>query len=284
MSKYFAHTRRKVKPKGLCAARAHVSVSEARENEVAAQREMTLLELKRARAEKEERARARIARKRECVDLDRSARRRTAVHSAGLVVISATAGLHTHGISVFRPAGGAACGLWGAKIEFGVESDFTYYFDDPATPADSDALHAMRALAPGVAERLAIGQAYADGADDNNMRTAFRLAESFMRKTYCVWSLSAGDLRRLSEAIFNDFQAVVEQRLRHFQIELDRIVTALMDRPKISRGECAVILAKAYEGFDEYYRGRSKPLLFRPPRPQLAESRQTVSLALACRS
>ena len=112
MGKYIAHTRRKIKPKKAQAASIDAAAIEARQHEIAAQREVKRLELERARAEKQARALVRAASKRDSlVDLDTSGRKRTAVRAAGLVLISATAGLRTHSISIYRVPGSTASDL-----------------------------------------------------------------------------------------------------------------------------------------------------------------------------
>jgi hypothetical protein len=265
MGKYFIHMRRRIKVECVQTPPIDIAAAMAREKELAALREAARLEGERARSEKEERARARKAKKQESLDLDSFARRRTAARAAGLVLISATAGLRTLAISIRRPARASLSGLWRANIEFEIEAGHAHYLNDPVTPPEIDGIHLMRVLAPGIAERQLTGQSFADGADSNNMRTADRLAESYLLKTCPASSPpsdSRGDMKR---AVVRSFQAVVEQRLRFFRAELDEIVTALMYKSKISRADCDGALARVLRGFDEHYRCDPKPRLFRPP-------------------
>jgi hypothetical protein len=268
VGQYIVHDHRKIKVKKVNAAPSiDIEATFAREKELSAHRDEIRLEREQARIEKEERARARIASKRQFMDLDKSGRQRVAVRSAGLVVISATAGLHTNGVTIFRPPEAAPCSIWGAKIEFDIPEGFTHYFDDPTAPADVDALHAMRALAPRIAELLLLGQTEEDGADEKNLRSAQRLAESYMHKAYSTDALSGARRGYLSRKIVRNFELTVEGRLKHFWTELGELVSLLMTKPKISRKECDAVLSPLYKGFDDFYRSRQKPELYRPPRP-----------------
>jgi hypothetical protein len=266
VGKYIAHRPRKLKSTGRAATPVDRDALAAREREILAQREAECAALERARAEKKERARTRAASKRETVvDLDRSGRRRTAARAAGLAVISATAGLHTHAISISRRAGSSVYDLWSVEMDFDVERGFTYYFNDPTTPVGVDAVHAMRALAPGVAEQLLMGCSFSDGVDENNIHTVWRLVESYIGKSYGAGSLADAELRRLSHAIFNEFRANAQMRLLHFRRELEGLAAALMDKTKLSRSECRAALARVYDGFEEFYRNKTAPELFRAP-------------------
>ena len=266
MGKYFAHRPRKIKSGSRSATRVDIEAIAARAREIADQRELARAASERARAEKRERTLTRAASKRETVvDLDMSGRRRTAARAAGLAVISATAGLHTHAISISRRAGSAVYDLWGVDMEFGVERGFTYYFNDPTTPPDVDAVHAMRALAPSVAERLVMGRSYADEVDKNNIETARRLAESYIRKSHNVSLWAEADFRAFRHAIFSEFHAQTQSRLVHFRKELEAIVVALMTNTKLSRSECHAALGRARMAFEDFYRNRPAPELFHPP-------------------
>jgi len=263
MSKYIAHTRRKIKPKRPPAEPTNAAAEEARERDFQARREARQVELERARADKEARLQARGIQKRHAIlCADTTGRRRTAVRAAGIALISATAGLRTSGISITRLPGSAGRDLWSADVNFDVERGFTHYINDPATPANTDLIHAMRALAPLVAEELFAGSA-TPAADENNMRTAHSLVESHMRKARNITHLDDDKKRDLGLAIIEQLQGLVGERLRHLENELGRIVDVLVRKTTMSRSECEAVLGPVYRGFEDYYHDRPKPELFR---------------------
>jgi hypothetical protein len=236
---------------------------EAREREIEAQRRADRLELERARAEKEMRAQMRRLRKSASV-VDLSGRRRTAVRAAGIALISATGGLRTLGISLHRLPESATVDLWGADVKFEIPKGFTYYVNDPLAPANIDALHAMRALAPRVAERLFFGSAKT--GDENNLHAAQCLADSYIHKSFNTRDLTPDEMRRLNLSLLADLQNATASRLGCFRGELAQIVDALILKTKLSRSECDGFLAKVYAGFEQYYDHRPAPQLFCPPR------------------
>lgn len=255
MGTYIAHTRRKLKSMKPETSTIDAAAIAAREQALAALREQQRLEAERARAEKAARAlRRAIGKRMTASDPDTSGRRRTATRAAGIMLISATGGLRTQSVSLFRGSGRSGSELWLADVQFEQEKGVTHFINDLATPADKDALHAMRALAPRVAECILIGEPPQDGVDDRNLSTAFRLAQSFMHKTHYTASLSEEEKHRLSLAIFEELQSVAALRLRHLQKECEQIVEALMRKTKLSRSECNGVLAPIYEGFEEFRR------------------------------
>lgn len=270
MGRYIAHTRRKLKLKASRSEPVDVASVEARERDIEAQRRAGRLELERARAEKEMRAQMRRLRKSEFV-VDLSGRRRTAVRAAGIALISATGGLRTLGISLHRLPGSTTGDLWGADVKFEITKGFTYYVNDPLAPAHIDAMHAMRALAPRVAERLFLGFANKAG-DEINLQAAQSLAESYAHKSFDTPSLTSDQIRRLSLSVLADLQNATASRLGHFRGELAQSVDALMIKTKLSRSECDGFLAKVYAGFEQYYDHKPAPQLFRPPRDPTAPS------------
>jgi hypothetical protein len=270
MGRYIAHTRRKLKLKTSRCEPVDVASVEARERDIEAQRRADRGELERARAEKEMRAQMRRLRKSEFV-VDLSGRRRTAVRAAGIALISATGGLRTLGISLHRLPESATVDLWGADVKFEIPKGFAYYVNDPLAPANIDAMHAMRALAPRVAERPFLGSANKTG-DENNLHAAQCLAESYIHKSFDTRALTSHEMRRLNLSLLVDLQNATASRLRCFRGELAQIVDALMLKTKLSRSECNGFLAKVYAGFEQYYDHKPAPQLFRPPRDPTAPS------------
>jgi hypothetical protein len=161
--------------------------------------------------------------------------------------------------------------LWGADVKFEIPKGFTYYVNDPLAPANIDAMHAMRALAPRVAERLFLGSANKTG-DENNLNAAQCLAESYIHKSFDTRALTSHEMRRLNLSLLVDLQNATASRLRCFRSELAQIVDALMLKTKLSRSECNGFLAKVYAGFEQYYDHKPAPQLFRPPRDPTAPS------------
>jgi hypothetical protein len=270
MGRYIAHTRRKRKLKTSRSEPVDVGSVEAHERDIESQRRASRLELERARAEKEMRAQMRRLRKSEFV-VDLSGRRRTAVRAAGIALISATGGLRTLGISLHRLPESATVDLWRANVKFEIPKGFTYYVNDPLTPANIDAMHAMRALAPRVAERLFLGSANKTG-DENNLHAAQCLAESYIHKSFDTRALTSDEMRRLNLSLLVDFQNATASRLRCLRGEFVQIVDALMLKTKLSRSDCDGFLVKVYAGFEQYYDHKPAPQLFRPPRDPTAPS------------
>ncbi|MBU3889023.1 hypothetical protein FM996_01360 [Methylosinus sporium] len=267
MGVYIAHTRRKTKPNKPEISTIDAAAIAAREQALAALREQQRIEAERARAEKAARALRRAVGKRmNACDPDTSGRRRTAARAAGIMLISATGGVRTQSVTLFRGSGRAGSDLWLADVQFEQERGVAHFINDLATPADKDALHAMRALAPRIAEHIFIGAPPQDGVDDRNMNTAFRLARSFMHKTHYTASLSEEEKERLSLAIFEELQSVTAMRLRHLHKELERIVETLMHKTKLSRSECNGVLAPIYEGYEEFRRAEQEGRPQRAPR------------------
>jgi len=263
---YIAHTRRKTKSTKPETSTIDGAALAAREQALAALREQQRIEAERSRAEKAARALRRAVSKRmSAADPDTSGRRRTASRAAGIMLISATGGLRTQSVSLFRGSGRAGSDLWLADVQFEQEKGVAHFINDLATPADKDALHAMRALAPRIAEHIFIGAPPQDGVDDRNMNTAFRLAQSFMHKTHYTASLAEEEKQRLSLTIFEELQSVTAMRLRHLQKELERIVEVLMHKTKLSRSECNGLLAPIYDGFEEFRRAEQEGRLWRAP-------------------
>ena len=266
MGTYIAHTRRKSKSTKPETSTIDAAAIAAREQALAALREQQRIEAERARAEKAARALRRAVSKRMTpADPDTSGRRRTAARAAGIMLISATGGLRTQSVSLFRGSGRAGSDLWLADVQFEQEKGVAHFINDLATPADKDALHAMRALAPRIAEHIFIGTPPQDGVDDRNMSTAFRLAQSFMHKTHYTASLAEEEKQRLSLSIFEELQSVAAMRLRHLHKELERIVEVLMHKTKLSRSECNGLLASIYDGFEEFRRAEQDGRLWRAP-------------------
>lgn len=259
MGRYIAHTRRKIKPRKTGATSVDDAAIQLREQEIAARRDALLAEAERARAAKAARTLLRAVNKRQSVvPHDKSGRRRTAVRAAGIALISATGGLRTQSISIFRIPGSDASDLWGADVKFDIDKGFTYYINDPAAAADFDAIHAMRALAPRIAEQLVMGDAL-DGPDDNNLRTAYKLAESYMRKSHHTSSLSDNEKYNLTRSIFEEFQTIAATRLKYLQKQLGEIVDTLMQKTKMSKSDCNIALAEIYEGYEKFQRGEREP-------------------------
>ncbi|MBG0812221.1 hypothetical protein IY145_23020 [Methylosinus sp. H3A] len=266
MGTYIAHTRRKSKSTKPETSTIDAAAIAAREQALAALREQQRIEAERSRAEKAARALRRAVSKRmTATDPDTSGRRRTAVRAAGIMLISATGGLRTQSVSLFRGSGRAGSDLWLADVQFEQEKGVAHFINDLATPADKDALHAMRALAPRIAEHIFNSAPPQDGVDDRNLNTAFRLAQSFMLKTHYTASLAEEEKQRLSLSIFEELQSVTAMRLRHLQKELERIVDVLMHKTKLSRSECNGLLAPIYDGFEEFRRAEQEGRLWREP-------------------
>ncbi|CAN2533574.1 MAG TPA: hypothetical protein VIF40_20045 [Methylosinus sp.] len=266
MGSYIAHTRRKTKSTKPETSAIDAAAIAAREQAIAALREQQRIEAERARAEKAARALRRAVGKRmTAIDADTSGRRRTAARAAGIMLISATGGLRTQSVSLFRGSGRSGSDLWLADVQFEQEKGVAHFINDLATPADKDALHAMRALAPRIAEHIFIGAPPQDGVDDRNMSTAFRLAQSFMHKTHYTASLAEEEKQRLSLAIFEELQSVAAMRLRHLHKELERIVEILMHKTKLSRSECNGLLAPIYDGLEEFRRAEQDGRMWRAP-------------------
>ena len=281
MGTYIAHTRRKMKSTKPEASTTDAAAIAAREQALAALREQQRVEAERARAEKAARALRRAVGKRlTAADPDTSGRRRTAARAAGIMLISATGGLRTQSVSLFRGSGRAGGELWLADVQFEQEKGVTHFINDLATPADKDALHAMRALAPRIAEHVFIGDPPQDGVDDRNLNTAFRLAQSFMHKTHYTASLSEEEKHRLSLSIFEELQSVTAMRLRHLHKECERIVEALMHKTKLSRSECNGVLAPIYEGFEEFRRAEQEDRPWRAPQRGEAPAEQPAAVLL----
>jgi hypothetical protein len=262
---YIAHTKRKIKPVKTKAALDAEAVA-ARERELAARRELQRVEEERARAEKAARALMRAVEKRMSPpEPDTSGRRRTAVRAAGIMLISATGGLRTQSVALHRLPGSAGSELWRADVRFEEEKGVTHFINDPGCPAELDALHAMRALAPRIAEHLFMGPPFDDDIDCNNMHTAQRLADSYMHKSHYTSSMDEDERLRLRQTIFDELQNVAAMRLRHLGGPLERIVGTLMRKTKISRSECNAALASIYDGYEEFRRSEGRALRLAPP-------------------
>lgn len=288
MGIYIAHTRRKIKPaKAEASSNIDAEALAARERELAAQRELQRAAEERARAEKAARTLMRAVEKRMTPsEADKSGRRRTAVRAAGIVLISATGGLRTQSIALHRLPGSAGSELWRADVRFETEKGVTHFINDPGSPADLDALHAMRALAPLVAEHLFVGPPFDEQIDRNNLNTARRLADSFMHKSHYTATLEDAEKQRLRHSIFDELQHVAAMRLRHLSGPLEQIVDTLMQKTKMSRSECNAALAAIYDGYEEFRRAERQvgPMTApvrvtaeAPPTPQLDELRPAAT-------
>jgi hypothetical protein len=235
------------------------------ERAIAIYREAEHLARKRQRAEKEARALARAAMRRSAQGHDASGRRRTSVRAAGIVVMSAIAGLRTSSIAIRRRPGCGDDELWSADVKFDIEKGHTHYMNDPGTPAEIDAIHAMRALAPGIAERLFLRVARTGAVDQNNVNTARRLAMSYMHKTQETSSIGDPEKQSFCAAIFDDFYRTATLHLKEAESELARMADLLMRKTKISRSECEAILGAVYARFEARCANGQKLQLFRPP-------------------
>lgn len=266
MGSYIAHTRRRLKPsKADSAADVDRDVVARRERELAERRELQRAAEERARAEKAARAMMRAVEKRLTpAEPDTSGRRRTAVRAAGIVLISATGGMRTESVALHRLPGSVGSELWRADVRFETEKGVTHFINDPGSPSDLDALHAMRALAPRIAETLFMGPPYDDAIDRNNLVTAQRLAESFMHKSHYTASLGASEKRELHESILDQLHQVAAMRLRHLSGELERLVDTLMHKTRLSRSELNALLASIYDGYEEFRRSETR---LGPPSP-----------------
>ncbi|MBY6242022.1 hypothetical protein [Methylosinus sp. Sm6] len=260
MGTYIAHTRRKIKPaKAEGVAEADPAAIAARERELAERREQQRAAEERARAEKAARTLMRAVEKRMSpAEPDTSGRRRTAVRAAGIVLISATGGLRTESVAMHRLPGSVGSELWRADVRFETENRVTHYINDPGSPADLDALHAMRALAPRIAEHLFMGPPFDDHIDRNNLVTAQRLAESFMHKSHYTASLAEPEKRALCRSIFDELQHVAAMRLRHLSGSVERLVDGLMHKTRLSRSELNALLASIYDGYEEFRRAEAQ--------------------------
>lgn len=273
MGTYIAHTRRKIKPvKAEASSVVDAEALAARERELAAQRELQRAAEERARAEKAARTLMRAVEKRTTpTEADTSGRRRTAVRAAGIVLISATGGLRTQSIALHRLPGSVGSELWRADVRFETEKGVTHFINDPGSPADLDALHAMRALAPLIAEHLFVGPPFDEQIDRNNLNTARRLADSFMHKSHYTATLDEAEKQNLRHAIFDELHHVAAMRLRHLSGPLERIVDTLMHKTKMSRSECNHALESIYEGYEEFRRAERQGGLIAPPARETAE-------------
>lgn len=269
MGTYIAHTKRKIKPVKTQAALDAEAIA-ARQRELAARREQQRIEEERARAEKAARALLRSVEKRMTpAEPDTSGRRRTAVRAAGIMLVSATGGMRTQSVALHRLPGASGCELWRADVRFEEEKGVTHFINDPGSPADLDALHAMRALAPRIAEHLFMGPPFDDDIDCNNMRTAQRLADSYMHKSHYTASMDEVERLRLRQSIFDDLQNLAALRLRHLGGPLEQIVGTLMRKTKMSRSDCNGALDAIYRGFEEFCRAEPHmPRIAPPPAPR----------------
>jgi hypothetical protein len=263
---YIAHTRRKIKPtKAEAGGRVDAEALAARERELAARRESQRAAEERARAEKAARTLTRAVEKRSTpAEPDTSGRRRTAVRAAGIMLISATGGMRTESVALHRLPGSVGSELWRADVRFEAEKGVTHFINDPGSPADLDALHAMRALAPRIAETLFMGPPFDDTIDRNNLITAQRLADSFMHKSHYTASLAASEKRALHESILDQLHHIAAMRLRYLSGDVERLVDALMHKTRLSRSELNAVLAPIYDGYEQF---RSSEARRSPPSP-----------------
>ena len=251
MGRYIAHTRRKIKPKKVEAASNVTAAVDAREQALTIHLQRKQLEIERAREDKQARALARrLERRSSVLDMDTSGRRHTAARAAGIVLISATVGLRTLGISIQRIPGSAASDLWSVDLKCDVGED-VMYSHNPSTPPGIDAVHLMRALAPRLAEELIAGAA-SKGADQNNLEAAFQLADSLVSKSRNAPPLAEDEKRDFNLAIVKEFEDIVAFRLSRLRSELSLIVEALMWKTTVSRSGCDAILAPIYARFESF--------------------------------
>ncbi len=192
MGNYIVHKRRKIRHPEPDGFSGDAGRSDAIERAFAWRREAERLEGNRRQAAKMARALGRRAERRSTVLDWTSGRRRTAARVAGIVIISATAGLRTQSVSIKRSPNGAPSQLWDVDVRFENEDEFTFFFNDPTIPAQIDAIHLMRYAAPRIAEEILTGSATA-GADDRNSKTVLQLAESYANKLPKRSSLSVDD-------------------------------------------------------------------------------------------
>jgi len=266
MGRYIAHLRRKFKAKRDAEALAPPVELEELERDLAAERATKSRAIACAAAEKQARAELRRSQKAAALACgpDASGRERTALRIAGVVAISATMGIRTRGVSIRRAPGSQTHDLWHADVDFDVPKS-SYYINDPTTPADVDAAHAMRALAPNVAEALFFEAEGADFADGKNLQTALSLARSYMRKT-CGCGVPEDEAQNMSHSLLEAFKTATANRLWLLRDELAQISYLLMQRRRVSRSECDSLLDKIYAEHEEHFRDKRKLELFRPQR------------------
>jgi len=251
MGNYIAHKRRKIRRQSPENSASKAARSDAVDSELTLRRQRERGELDRARAAKMMRALKRQIERR-VTPVDRiSGRQRTAARVAGVVIISALAGLRTLTVSIRRMPNNAPSELWDADIKFQNEHEFAYCFNDPTIPAETDAMHLMRYAAPRIAEEMLMGSATA-GADDGNKQTVLQLAESYISKLHMHPSLSDDYKRELAVRIINDFEETTASRLRHFHAEFFGLVDVLMRRTRPSRRECKYILDGIYASLEAF--------------------------------
>ena len=265
MGNYIVHKRRKIRDPVPDRCASGAGQSDSLDRKLTQRREAERLEGERRQAAKMARALGRRAERRSTVVDWTSGRRHTAARVAGIVVLSATAGLRTQSISIKRPPNGAPSQLWDVDIRFENEDDFAFFFNDPTIPAQIDAIHLMRYAAPRIAEEILTGSATA-GADDRNNKTVLQLAESYANKLPKCSSLGVDDRHALALGIVNEFEETAVLRFEYFHAELINMVDALMRRTRVSRRECECILSRIYTGLEAFQLAKAKPRQLEPPR------------------
>ncbi len=265
MGNYIVHKRRKIRDRVPEKSAIDAGRSDAIERMFARRREAERPEEDRRQAAKKVRALGRRMERRNAVIDWTSGRRRTAARVAGIVIISATAGLRTQSVSIKRPPNGARSQLWDVDIRFENEQDFAFHFDDPTIPAEIDAIHLMRYAAPRIAEEIFTGSATA-GADDRNNKTVVQLAESYANKLPKRSSLGVDARHTLAAGIVSEFEETAELRFKYFHAELISMVDALMHHTRVSRRECESILSRIYTGLEAFRLEKAKPGRLEPPR------------------
>lgn len=265
MGNYIVHKRRKIRHPEPDQSAVDAGRSDAIERAFAWRREAERLEGNRRQAAKMARALGRRAERRSTVVDWSSGRRHTAARVAGIVVLSATAGLRTQSVSIKRSPNGAPSQLWDVDVNFENEQDFAFHFNDPTIPAEIDAIHLMRYAAPRIAEEILTGSATA-GADDRNNKTVLQLAESYANKLPKRSSLGVDDRHALALGIVNEFEETALLRFEYFHAELINMVDALMRRTRVSRRECESILSRIYAGLEASRLEWATPRQLQPPR------------------
>ena len=264
MGNYIAHRLHKIRHPACDDSASDARRIEAIERLFARRRETDRLEGERRRAAKMARALERRLERRSAIVDGTCGRRHTAARVAGVIIVSATAGMRTHSVSIRRFPNSAPSELSDVDIRFENEDDFAFYLNDPTIRADMDAIHLMRYAAPRAAEEMLMGSASA-GADDRNKQSVLRLAESYMHKFHKRPSLSGDDRRTLSMKIIAEFEAIVALRLGHFHAEFTSLLTALMQGTRLSKRECDHILSRIYAGAEASRAERIRPRLLQPP-------------------
>jgi hypothetical protein len=258
MGNYIAHKRRKIKQTNETPGSEDVPAAGLRTPLLALQRAAERLELERARALKQARIIKRRQERQEPAIDRTSGRRRTAARAAGFALISATAGMRTLSISIERDPRATPDELWSADVRIEGEEAQGYRMKGLVVPANEDAIHLMRAVAPRIAEEFVLGCATPD-ADTNNSKAASILADSYIQKTPGALTLNENERARLIGSTIEYFEGIVLARLRHFYSELNLIVESLMKTRFLNHKKCDAALERIYNGFNAFHKGQADP-------------------------